>query len=890
MNEVRIQITADQSGVQSGMSQAASAVKDGLGNMQNTFAEAQSAISGSTTAIMSKLAQLAPAAIAAATAFAAFEVAKSSIQAFTSYAANIEHISETLGMSAQAASGLAATLQVLGMSSDTYISIVMRMERQLKQHEDRFKTLGVAVRDVSTGAFLPQQQILENVVDKMREYKAGADQMQFAMEMLGPRGAQAAFELMHMGEATAIALPMMQQLGLEMSGPDTEGARQFAMQGRALGMVWDAVKVKIGQELIPQLGGLMAALMQVAGPVIGFVILATKNVIATFMRFGEVAKIIGDIIYGVFGSVSRVIEGVANAVVKIVQLDFVGAGKAIQTGMSNAAQVVKDAGADMVKTATDTERAIQGIFAGTKMPTTSKPTSGTKPYTSPDEKTEKSRMPAWRDELDQRKIAENAFFDMSITEEKAFWEKKLALCASGSQDWLAVRKQIFELDKKAAKDAVDADINALKQDQASQKASREQRLADQDAIITRIKGTYGVDSNNYRGALLEKQKMLSDYEVFENEQAQKRIENEEKVALMAIASKEKEVQTRQSLGEISAAQEAAMLKTLAAQRLAIETQSLSQIETIWKQYPKQYQAALDQMKVAQQKHANDIAKINDDAAKKQQQQWKEIANEVASPVESAFKTLGDGLLGIGTKAQTMQQIMVRGLQQLVQGFAQLIEKIILAIAKQEIFNALKLGSAGATGIAGMVTQALGMTGGGAGAAGAAALTTAGATLNTAGVSLDAAGVTLDTAAVGLDTAGVSLNAAAVALTTAAALEDVSNVGALAFERGGNVPSARRGWDIPSAAGGWNIPRGAIPSLLHPNEMVLPSDLADNVRNMSGASGGSTSPSGGQTVHNHYNIQAWDSKDVKSFLKKHANAVHDSLRGPVRNFRPQPGRV
>jgi hypothetical protein len=82
--------------------------------------------------------------------------------------------------------------------------------------------------------------------------------------------------------------------------------------------------------------------------------------------------------------------------------------------------------------------------------------------------------------------------------------------------------------------------------------------------------------------------------------------------------------------------------------------------------------------------------------------------------------------------------------------------------------------------------------------------------------------------------------------------------------------------VPSAEGGWDIPRDSL-AMVHGGEMVLPSELADRIRGMSEPTGK------GPTVVN-FNVQAWDSADIKRFFKLHGNSIVEALHDPYRNFK------
>ncbi|TPV24244.1 hypothetical protein FJV20_12210 [Acinetobacter baumannii] len=95
--------------------------------------------------------------------------------------------------------------------------------------------------------------------------------------------------------------------------------------------------------------------------------------------------------------------------------------------------------------------------------------------------------------------------------------------------------------------------------------------------------------------------------------------------------------------------------------------------------------------------------------------------------------------------------------------------------------------------------------------------------------------------------------------------------------------------IKSARGGYDIPSGVNPiTQLHEDEMVLPAQHANTIREL----GKSTFNSGmsddsditGQGGENAvFNIQAWDTRDIKRFMKKHGREVAGGLKGYRRGF-------
>jgi hypothetical protein len=80
--------------------------------------------------------------------------------------------------------------------------------------------------------------------------------------------------------------------------------------------------------------------------------------------------------------------------------------------------------------------------------------------------------------------------------------------------------------------------------------------------------------------------------------------------------------------------------------------------------------------------------------------------------------------------------------------------------------------------------------------------------------------------------------------------------------------------IKSARGGFDIPAGLNPmTQLHEQEMVLPKEQAEAVRNMA---------SGGGSSGININIQAMDGQSVRRVLLDNDRAIGDAVRQHIRN--------
>ncbi|WP_010589252.1 hypothetical protein [Acinetobacter parvus] len=96
--------------------------------------------------------------------------------------------------------------------------------------------------------------------------------------------------------------------------------------------------------------------------------------------------------------------------------------------------------------------------------------------------------------------------------------------------------------------------------------------------------------------------------------------------------------------------------------------------------------------------------------------------------------------------------------------------------------------------------------------------------------------------------------------------------------------------VASARGGYDIPSGVNPvTQLHEEEMVLPKQHANTIRALGKSVMGDGSMvqqptyAGDMGAMPQVNIQAWDSKDIKRFMRKHGRELAGGLKGYNRNF-------
>jgi hypothetical protein len=313
--------------------------------------------------------------------------------------------------------------------------------------------------------------------------------------------------------------------------------------------------------------------------------------------------------------------------------------------------------------------------------------------------------------------------------------------------------------------------------------------------------------------------------------------------LSRIALERDTVETLEQLGIINTNQKLDALRRLKAAEYQIELKALGDKLQLMDPTtdPVHYEEQLNRIKTLKQKHAGDMAKIDNQAAleaKKNLDTW-------LDPAGNAFQKFVDGAIA-GTRKWSD---VVRGaLASMAQEYLATIVKLGVNWVKTELLKT------NAT-VAGVTAR----TGAEATGASASVLMTAGtAVSNITAKAFEAAGSVYASIAQ-IPVVGPFL-APAMALAAAATV-----IGFI-----GHIAHAAQGFDVPS---------GMNPiTRLHSEEMVLPADIANPLRAALAGGGG------GMGGEDHWHIHTPSVKEFRRFLMENRHSVADALRASTRDFR------
>ena len=312
--------------------------------------------------------------------------------------------------------------------------------------------------------------------------------------------------------------------------------------------------------------------------------------------------------------------------------------------------------------------------------------------------------------------------------------------------------------------------------------------------------------------------------------AQLEYSTEDELGKISLQNKKDLLAAGVAEGKISKEQEVAQLKDLSEQEYAIDKKALDDEAEIDGLSVVQKQKIYDQLLILKAKHEADMNKLTLQGVQAQNAEYQQLF----TTFNNGFKTMIQGVLQ-GT--QTWQQAFSRMFTDILASFAGFLEEKAAKWVENQLFEM-------AFGKATAATEAEGAIAASAAQAGAAAYAS--------------------TAAIPI--IGPMLAPAAAALAYGSTLAFSGAVAA-------------------SAAGGYDVPAGVNPvTQIHSEEMVLPANLANAVRDMAsrgGAAGGDT--------HNWY-ISTLDGQTTKRFFIDNGAHIAASLSMQARNANPHVTKI
>ena len=777
------------------------------------------------------------------------------IETMTRGAEEIDRLQFNLGITNEAANNLAAGMRIAGIGTDEYLSTATRLERQLKTNESAFNQLGVVTRDAN-GNLLNGQQLIESALTALNQYKEGTDRNQASLTIFG-RSIQQVYDL-HLlnNQVMAEGASVLEKYGLATDQQGIQKSREFQQGLNELGLIFDKIIEKVGEEAIAKFGGFQGAIDAVVPEIMKLLPLLVEfaqDILAITAAIPDAINKLNE-----FGApiahVLNLMAGIGDTKLDTLKIELGEAQQHLADMENNVFTIAERLNPwfdkqhailddlakidDLTKKIGNEGGAVPGIAGGDSRlgsgaaSDTGSGTGGTKTFTAP--QTGAEQLAAWRNELQQQLEASNNYFADTKAAELAFWEDKLALTKAKSQEWFDIQNTIFNLNKQIALQNAQ---ETLAQDQlAVQEAEKGsiERVQAAQKESDYVAATWGKLGPQYRAAMAVVEAAAKEHQARMIQIDEDAIASEQKAADSKLEIELGHIKSKQSLGLISGSDEIAQETAITDQIYENDLTALQRELAVNGLTYDQKRTLYQQIEDLTLQHNQKMAALADQAAQAQ-------ASEVKAWLDPITASLTQSANGILQGTQTAMQAVGNLLDGLLAKFIQ------FGFTRLANWIATEVGMSAAT-TAQATVRATSET------AGALAAHAAQAALNAATVTADAA----------LAFAGVFANQAPLLGPLAAGPAAAAEALVLA-----QLPLA-------SAAGGMVVDRDQL-AVVHQDEVVLPADISAKFLD--------AAPGSGAGFIYAPVIHAVDGASIKRMLEIHGR---EFAKNTARHFTQNPG--
>jgi hypothetical protein len=732
----------------------------------------------------------------------------------------VRNLSEATGATTEEISGLQFAAKMTDVSNETLEVGLRKLARTMdnariagSEQSQVFKRLGIDTSEWKDKLPSTTEELLE-VAEKLSHMKNGAEKTAIAIELFGRSGSK--------------LIPLLNQ--------GKEGIRGMVEEAKDLGDVVTNETVKSVTQFDESVKTLGAGLKGIFYPILTAILEGLKKLATGFLMGRFTIMAFGDLVVMVFRDLDDSIGTTAQALWQFAHGNFKGAMDTVKLGVSMMKDNWDTATDKMTERAAAVTATVEKMFAGTGKGM--KLGGGEDDAPGKTGKTKDDLFAKFEDQLNRMKLEDKEYKTDEIKRDLEFWQQKLKIVADNSEAAKKIRAKVVQLQDAENKDQLRKDLAALQLQLESTEKASDQRVAIAKQEAERIKKEYGATSAEYLAAqrhTVEIEREVADAKKAIREKAQ---DEEIKLGEIAIAKEEEQKmgaveRDKIRLDAINRLNKAStndrlkteqeyenrsyQIKQNALSKKAALLEKMAAADPANPKYKEQLQKLYADIEKAQIAHDNKSLQITTQTTTKTRQLFDATFGAMSRAFTGTVNGILEGTKTISQGIADMGKAMVTSfVGALLDMFMAFIEKKLAML----IFGKAIDHSAAASGIAASAAQ------GGA--------------------------------AAGASVAAIPITGWAMAPAVAA-----STYGMLMGYQGMALASAAGGWD--------NVPHDQI-AQLHEKEMVLPGDLAEKVRGMTGAPSVTYSPI----------IQALDKRGIRDVLRNNRRDVAHVVRGMFRD--------
>jgi len=200
---------------------------------------------------------------------------------YMAFVKQVHHLSEAFGIATERATTYAIALKEIGLDADTYIMAFKRLVQHVKESPEAFERLGMKIKD-SNGAMLPAEEIMQNVIRRLGDFKEGYDRTAAASDAFGIRINNVNEFIQMNEERMAHARETQERLGLTITKDGVNKLFEYQESIADMGLAWTKFAGEVSSIVIPILNTLANAIRSITEAIREFPMDLAKGMAALY--------------------------------------------------------------------------------------------------------------------------------------------------------------------------------------------------------------------------------------------------------------------------------------------------------------------------------------------------------------------------------------------------------------------------------------------------------------------------------------------------------------------------------------------------------------------------------------------------------------------------------
>jgi len=608
---VEVGITANVKGLVDGFDKGAEHVESAVAGMKGDLGSLSDALGNMS---VSMVAGLAVVGLAIEGVHEGLEFVKDSVKETLELAESYHKLSYETGLTYDELNAADAAFKMIGGSVNQLEGWVRSSTRAIKANADQLVEQGLATSKAELLS-LPFEEYLKRVAQRADEFTSAGERNQFMQLAMGRAGVAAGAEIKRFVDNLEAGKAAADEFGVKIGEDAVEGMEEFQRAEGRLGTDNQALKVAVGEQLLPVLTEFVTFLADNMKPTIDFARTSTAG-----LRLA-IAHLTHD--WSMLTTVMDVSARVLKGDISFKEADAIATRKLEEENAKLALTY-----SDVV---TSLSKASAAGGAGPK---------GSDHFVPKDKKGPDEELAALKIEFEKRKAAEEEVHTWSLAKEAEFWSAKLDVVTKGSKSESYAWEQLNKT-KKEMRVKQDAEDKAEFEEQlkdAQHDADWRVAIAMQEA--ERVKAVKGAQSAEYVKALGK----VREEEQKQNDELRKiwevRQQMERDAELAELELRTEDIKTAKQLYGKSDAEELIALQELEEKKYQIML-AASREQAALELDPVKHQEKLSAIEKLEQQHTLKMTQMNDQLVLAQQSKWKGYLDSVTSGWASMFVSMSN---------------------------------------------------------------------------------------------------------------------------------------------------------------------------------------------------------------------------------------------------------